>query len=234
MRRCSRGWMRGSRRGAMSPATRSAPASRGAAVMRARAAAVCRGGDDGARRVAARARARWRARATRCRVAWAGLDLITAHRRDDGHDRRPRRARACRIRASASGSGRSTTGTTCRELARKPQAVRQVLPELLRDLGAPFPAVWDHFQAAHGPREAARLFAKVLGPARHARLRASWSRRWRPRLADRHAAAAGARAARPAAPARLAPDAVPAALRDLEVPSGCAADYDALAGGGVA
>ena len=39
------------------------------------------------------------------------------------------------------------------ELARKPQAVRQVLPELLRDLGAPFPAVWDHFHAAHAPRE---------------------------------------------------------------------------------
>ena len=69
------------------------------------------------------------------------------------------------------------------ELARKPQAVRQVLPELLRDLGAPFPAVWDHFHAAHAPREAARLFAKVLGPARHARLRGRRARRWRPRSA---------------------------------------------------
>jgi DNA replication protein DnaC len=49
------------------------------------------------------------------------------------------------------------------ELARKPQAVRQVLPELLRDLGEPFPAIWDQLQGAHGPREAARLFAKVLG-----------------------------------------------------------------------
>ncbi|MQA31684.1 MAG: hypothetical protein GEU82_17930, partial [Luteitalea sp.] len=29
------------------------------------------------------------------------------------------------------------------ELARKPQAVRQVLPDLLRDLGGPFPAIWD-------------------------------------------------------------------------------------------
>src|SRR5215218_5538831 len=44
------------------------------------------------------------------------------------------------------------------ELAKKPQAVRQVLPELLRDLGDPFPAVWDHFHAAHTPRDAARLF----------------------------------------------------------------------------
>jgi hypothetical protein len=49
------------------------------------------------------------------------------------------------------------------ELARKPQAVRQVLPDLLRDLGAPFPAIWDRLHAAHGPRDAARLFAKVLG-----------------------------------------------------------------------
>jgi hypothetical protein len=77
------------------------------------------------------------------------------------------------------------------ELARKPQAVRQVLPDLLRDLGAPFPAVWDHFHAAHPPREAARLFAKVLGQL------------------DTHGF-----------------DVVPAALRDLDVPCGCAADYD--------
>ena len=49
------------------------------------------------------------------------------------------------------------------ELARKPQAVRQVLPDLLRDLGAPFPAIWDQLHAAHGPRDAARLLAKVLG-----------------------------------------------------------------------
>ena len=29
------------------------------------------------------------------------------------------------------------------ELARKPQALRQVLPDLLHDLDAPFPAIWD-------------------------------------------------------------------------------------------
>ncbi len=49
------------------------------------------------------------------------------------------------------------------ELARKPQALRQVLPDLLRDLGEPFPAIWDQLHGAHGPREVARLFAKVLG-----------------------------------------------------------------------
>jgi transposase len=110
------------------------------------------------------------------------------------------------------------------ELARKPQAVRQVLPELLRDLGAPFPAVWDQLQTAHSPREAARLFAKVLGqldthgpavvmPALETALRTGT-----PLLLALTAPAALA--------PRLAADALPATLRALEVPGGCAADYD--------
>jgi hypothetical protein len=110
------------------------------------------------------------------------------------------------------------------ELARKPQAVRQVLPELLRDLGAPFPAVWEQFHAAHPTREAARLFAKVLGqldthgfdvvvPALERALQAST-----PVLL---ALTPGT-----ATPPPLEADVVPAALRDVEVPSGRAADYD--------
>jgi transposase len=108
------------------------------------------------------------------------------------------------------------------ELAKKPQAVRQVLPELLRDLGDPFPAVWAHFHAAHPDREAARLFAKVLGQIETQGLAAV------------AAAAAGALTAgapvllaltATAAPTRAAVT-VPPALRDLDVPSGCAADYD--------
>lgn len=110
------------------------------------------------------------------------------------------------------------------ELARKPQAVRQVLPELLRDLGAPFPAVWEHFQAAHPPREAARLFAKVLGalethgfdrvvPAIETALGTGT-----PILL---ALTPGGHATPP-----LDREVVPATLRELEVPSGCAADYD--------
>jgi hypothetical protein len=110
------------------------------------------------------------------------------------------------------------------ELARKPQAVRQVLPDLLRDLGAPFPLVWAKFHAAHPAREAARLFAKVLGqldthgfdvvvPAIERALRTGT-----PVLL---ALTPGTDA-----PARLETDVVPAALRDLDVSSGCAADYD--------
>lgn len=106
------------------------------------------------------------------------------------------------------------------ELARKPQAVRQVLPDLLRDLGEPFPAVWAQLDAAHGAREAARLLAKILGE-----------------LERRGAAAvvpALQTALRTGAPLTLASVVapmiprleVPAALRELAVPSGCAADYD--------
>jgi transposase len=108
------------------------------------------------------------------------------------------------------------------ELARKPQAVRQVLPDLLRDLGAPFTAVWDQLSTAHPPRETARLFAKVLGqldllgpaivvPALTAALASGTPLllACTPTMAD--------------APALE----IPACLRDIDVASGCAADYDA-------
>jgi transposase len=108
------------------------------------------------------------------------------------------------------------------ELARKPQAVRQVLPDLLRDLGAPFPAVWDHLHAAHGPREAARLFAKILGE-----LETRGATDLVPTLETALATGTPLVVARHVAPATAARVDVPAPLRDLDVPSGCAADYDA-------
>jgi transposase len=107
------------------------------------------------------------------------------------------------------------------ELARKPQAVRQVLPDLLRDLGDPFPAVWAHLHAAHGPRDAARLFAKILGEL-DTRGAADVVPMLETALANGTpllTARSGARGAMPRVE-------VPAPLRDLEVASGCAADYD--------
>jgi len=108
------------------------------------------------------------------------------------------------------------------ELARKPQAVRQVLPDLLRDLGAPFPAVWDHLQAAHGPRDAARLFAKILGE-----LETRGAADVVPTLEAALASGTPLIVARRAVPAAAPVVDVPAPLRDVDVPSGCAADYDA-------
>ena len=99
-----------------------------------------------------------------------------------------------------------------------------MLPDLLRDLGGPFPAIWDQLHLAHGPRDAARLFAKVLG-----QLDTYGAAVVVPALTV--ALAAGTPlllALTPArsALARVGLDAVPASLRDIDVVSGCAADYD--------
>ncbi len=115
-------------------------------------------------------------------------------------------------------------------LAEKPQAVRQVLPDLLRDLGAPFPALWDQLTAGHGPRDAARILAKILGhvetrgasvvvPIVTAALAAGTS----PLLA----------LAPGPTPLTLSLTDVPEIWRDIDVGHGSAADYDALLQGGV-
>ena len=144
-----------------------------------------------------------------------------AHWRDDGHDvgRDGRASPIPRALAAVDRLSALPAGAGAEASSRPPG-----LPDLLRDLGAPLAAMWDHFHAAHLPREAARLFAKVLGqldthgfdvvvPAVDAALRAGT-----PVLL--------ALTPGPAAPVRLDADVVPAALRDVEVPSGCAADYD--------
>jgi transposase len=115
------------------------------------------------------------------------------------------------------------------ELARKPQAVRQVLPDLLRDLGEPFPAIWAQLHGAHGPREAARHFATVLG-----QLETQGAAVVVPALRVALATGVPLRLALTPAPVRVAIDALPAALREVDVASGCAADYDAWLLGGVA
>lgn len=117
-----------------------------------------------------------------------------------------------------------------RELARKPQAVRQVAKELIRDLGPPFDRAWLALVDAHGPKQAARIFAKVLGHVETRGIGAVAAvlndalMRGEPFLLA---------LAPPPAPANdVAPDALPRALRDVEVVSGRAADYDALLAGG--
>jgi hypothetical protein len=48
-------------------------------------------------------------------------------------------------------------------LAQKPQAVRQVAPELLEELGEPYGRLWRLLVGTYGERDAARVMAKLLG-----------------------------------------------------------------------
>lgn len=49
------------------------------------------------------------------------------------------------------------------ELSRKPQAVRQVAPELIRELGEPYDQLWRLLVETHGERQAARTLSHILG-----------------------------------------------------------------------
>jgi transposase len=49
------------------------------------------------------------------------------------------------------------------ELARKPQAVRQVAPELIRELGEPYGKLWQMLTKRYGAKEASRVLTRILG-----------------------------------------------------------------------
>jgi hypothetical protein len=50
-----------------------------------------------------------------------------------------------------------------RELAKKPQAVRQVAGELVEELGGPFGSLWRMLSETYGEKDGARVLARVLG-----------------------------------------------------------------------
>ncbi|MCA1837270.1 MAG: hypothetical protein LC674_00310 [Actinobacteria bacterium] len=49
------------------------------------------------------------------------------------------------------------------ELSRKPQAVRQVAPELVQELGEPYGKLWEMLVARYGAKEASRVLARIVG-----------------------------------------------------------------------
>jgi transposase len=117
-----------------------------------------------------------------------------------------------------------------RELARKPQAVRQVAAKLVDDLGEPFATAWRTLVDAHGPKQASRVFAKVLG---HVEARGARDVAARLTIALQHdEPLLLALAPRLPASPTLAEDLVPAHLRDVDVERAAAADYDRLLAGG--
>lgn len=115
-----------------------------------------------------------------------------------------------------------------RELARKPQALRQVADDLVAELGEPFSSAWRLLVDQQGPKQAARAFAQLLkGLERHG-----------PKIAGERVAAAIARGeplhlALVEAPREVvvAGEHLPASLRGVEVTAASAADFDALLGG---
>jgi len=113
------------------------------------------------------------------------------------------------------------------ELARKPQALRQVAPELLAELGEPWNGLWQLLAAAHGQLEAARVLAKLLGA-----LEKHGEARVQPVLA---AALAQQRVAPPPTTGPPAAITVPEALAEFVIEAAKATDYDhlLLAAGGV-
>lgn len=117
------------------------------------------------------------------------------------------------------------------ELAKKPQALRQVAPELMRDLGAPFTTAWTSLSEQKGSLEAARAFAKVLQVVVEVGIEAA-AKRLASALTTQEPILLALRA-KTDPPASVAADAIPASLRDVDIEGPSLRDFD-LALGGVA
>jgi len=110
------------------------------------------------------------------------------------------------------------------ELARKPHAVRQVAPELIAELGAPWTGLWELLTEAHGEREAARVLARLLGAVcEHGEERVR--RALEAAVEQRRVGVLDLATPTLAALEQIA---VPAALASYVVEAGRAADYDHL------
>lgn len=114
------------------------------------------------------------------------------------------------------------------ELSRKPQALRQVAPTLMAQLGEPFPRLFERLTTSHGELQGARLLGDVLRVLKsegeesvRAALASALERDrlelWTTSL-SRHRALQGV--------------AVPAVLAEVKIDSGSAKDYDVLLGTG--
>lgn len=115
------------------------------------------------------------------------------------------------------------------ELARKPQAVRQVAPELVAELGEPYGRLWSPLVGRYGAREAARVLSRVLG--------AVLDHSSETVAEALEAALDGGRCDLLAVAGRLRQVEtvveVPVALKSYEIEAGSPADYDILLQGGV-
>jgi transposase len=111
------------------------------------------------------------------------------------------------------------------ELARKPQALRQVASELVEALGPTYVRAWRHLVDEHGPKQAARVFAQVIRA-----VEGSDAASVAIRLEDALRTGEPVQlAVRPTtASTTLSSEGLPASVRDVQVEAASAADFDAL------
>ena len=106
-----------------------------------------------------------------------------------------------------------------KELARKPQAVRQVAPELIGELGEPYGSLWNQMCERYSERTASRVLAALIG------LRSEHGDEQVRSQIENLLSRPEAREETHSAPRQVN---VPARLSSLEIESGVAADYDLL------
>ena len=160
---------------------------------------------------------------------WAGLDVTAYVGVDEVELVGPGGARVVHPRQPF--GGRSVDYRHyVRELARKPQALRQVADELIAALGEPYASAWRRLVDEHGPKQAARVFAQVLRALEDLGER-DVATRVRAALASGEPLQLALRPAVVAAPA-VPSDALPPSLVGIEVAAACAADFDVLLAGG--
>jgi hypothetical protein len=115
------------------------------------------------------------------------------------------------------------------ELARKPQALRQVAEELLPRLNETYTRVWRQLVDEHGPKQGARAFAQVLkAVVEHGET--AVAQRLELALASGEPLQLAAHPPPPPT-AVMQQDALPQGLRGISIASAAAADFDSLLGG---
>jgi transposase len=155
---------------------------------------------------------------------WAGLDVV-AHVGADYVDV-VGRSGSVRHERKRFGERSIDYRHYIRELSRKPQAVRQVAAELVADLGPVYGQAWRSLVDAHGPKQAARIFAKVLGYVEERGIDAV-AKTLHVALQNSEPLLLALTPTHTSSPV-IAVDSLPQSLRSIEVASGSAADYDRL------
>lgn len=160
--------------------------------------------------------------------AWAGLDVTVYAGVDEIELVGPSATRVMHPRQPF--GGRSVDYRHyLRELAHKPQALRQVADELIAALGEPFAAAWRLLVDQHGPKQAARVFAQVLRAVED-RGELVVAREVGAALASGEPLQLAVRP-RPPPPPPVPAELLPSSLASIEVLAGAAADYDVMLGG---